>query len=55
MLMSLAHFICCTGEIHSFEDGYALLRKQLKEERIKYWYQCGANHVPFEEVLAKAG
>ena len=57
LLMSLAHLICCigTGEKRSFEKGYAIFKKQLQEERIRYIYQCGANHAPVEELLALIG
>lgn len=53
LLMSLAHFIACTGcgENMSFEDGYAFIYTHIQEKRIKYIYQCGARHVLFEDVL----
>lgn len=54
LLMSLAHFLCCTGtgKVCPFEDGYAFFRQKIQEERIEYLYQCGVRHVPLEEVLA---
>ncbi len=54
LLMSLAHFIACIGNgiPQSFEDGYAFFHNRIIEERISYIYQCGANHVLFEDVLA---
>lgn len=57
LLMSLAHFICCTGTGKNlpFEEGYALFQKQMKVEQITFWYQCGKKQVPFETVLALAG
>lgn len=57
LLMSLAHFICCigTGENLPFEEGYACFQKHLLSERIEYFYQCGAKHIPLEEVLSVAG
>ena len=57
LLMSLAHFICCTGTGESlpFEEGYSYFQKHLQTERIEYFYQCGAKHIPLEEVLSVAG
>ena len=55
LLMSLAHFLCCTGTGNtvSFEDGYAFF--QTERERITYFYQCGANHIPLKDVLDFVG
>lgn len=57
LLMSLAHFLCCTGTGRnlSFKEGYAFFKKQLQVEQIEYFYQCGARHVPLEDVLALVG
>lgn len=57
ILMSLAHFICCTflKDNSSFEAGYSFLQKELVRERIGYFYQCGVNHVPLENVFALVG
>ena len=54
LLMSLAHFTACTrsGELRSFEEGYAFFRDRITEERISYIYQCGKNHVLLADVLA---
>ena len=54
LLMSLAHLIACTvgGEAMPFEDGYAYIHSYIREERLRFIYQCGARHVLFEEVLA---
>jgi len=45
LLMSLSHFICCTGTGTdtpvSFSEGYHVLQNQLKQEQITYIYQCG--------------
>ena len=40
LLMSLAHFTACTrsGELRSFEEGYAFFRDRITEERISYIY-----------------
>ena len=59
LLMPLARFICCTAEqdgepFGKFENGYAFFSQKIREERITYFYQCGASHVPLEEVLALA-
>ena len=53
LLMSLAHFIACTGNGKpvSFEDGYAYFYRRLQEERIAYVYQCGKKQIPFADVL----
>ncbi len=57
LLMSLAHFICCTGAGQNlpFEMGYAYFQKEIQKERVIYLYQCGAKHVPLEDVLALVG
>jgi len=54
LLMSLAHFIACTGsgEMLSFEDGYTFFYNCIQEERIHYIYQCGARNIAFKDVLA---
>ena len=56
LLMSLAHYLCCTGtgRYCSFEEGYAYFQKAVLQERISYIYQCGKNNVPLEKVLACA-
>lgn len=56
LLMSLAHFIACTGygKAFSFEEGYAYFYRSLQEERITYVYQCGKKQVPLANVLALA-
>ena len=55
LLMSLAHFIACTGsgETMSFEDGYMFFYNRIQEERIHYIYECGARNITFKDVLAK--
>lgn len=54
LLMSLAHFICCTGSGQNvpFAKGYAFFQKELQVERVTYLYQCGAKHIPLEDILA---
>ena len=57
LLMSLSHFICCTGTDMpvSFSEGYHLLQNQIKQEQITYIYQCGMRGDSLEELLALAG
>lgn len=57
LLMSLSHFICCTGTGMpiSFSEGYHILQNQIKREQITYIYQCGAQGEPLEELLALVG
>jgi len=54
LLMSLAHFIACTGNgrIMPFEEGHAFLHDSIIEERIRYIYQCGVKRVDITNVLA---
>lgn len=54
LLMSLSHFIACTGsgKILSFEEGYRFFYNRIREERIHYIYQCGARNIDFKDVLA---
>lgn len=54
LLMSLSHFIACTGSgnTRSFEDGYTFFYNRIREERIYYIYQCGARNIAFKDVWA---
>ena len=54
LLMSVAHFFCCTQEnaSFSFEKGYAYFSERIQIERITYIYQSGVNHEPLEKLLA---
>ena len=54
LLMSLAHFICCTGsgKMLSFEDGFSFFQNAIYRERVEYIYRCGIAHLPLEDVLA---
>ena len=54
LLMSMTHFLCCTGsgEVLSFEDGYAFFQRELLKERTEFIYRCGYAHIPLEKVLA---
>lgn len=57
LLMSLAHFLCCTGtgKNGSFKEGYAFFQRQILIEKITYIYQCGAAQFPLNDVLALVG
>lgn len=57
LLMSLAHFLCCTGagKNGSFKEGYAFFQREILIERITYIYQCGATQSPLNDVLALVG
>ena len=57
LLMSLAHFLCCTqaGQNGTFRDGYAFFQQEILKEKISYIYQCGSMQLPLYHVLALAG
>ena len=57
LLLSLAHFICCTGTGIKlpFEDGYAIFQKEIQKERIEYVYHCGVQNIPLNDVFALVG
>ena len=57
LLMSLAHFICCTGtgKLLPQQEGLSAIRIQLYRERISYIYQCGVAREPLENLLALVG
>lgn len=57
LLMSLAHFLCCTGtgRNSSFKEGYAFFQKEILKEKITYIYQCGSTQVPLDNILALVG
>lgn len=54
LIMSLAHFICCTGTGKSLplHEGYSEIQALLYRERICYIYQCGAMREPLGDLLA---
>ena len=54
LLMSLAHFICCCEGDFIFEKGFALFQQNIRKERIRFIYRCGAGALPLEDVLAVA-
>lgn len=57
LLMSLAHFLCCTGtgKNGSFTEGYAFFQREILIERITYIYQCGSTRIPLDNVLDLIG
>ncbi len=58
LIMSPAHFICCTEAKEDkmvFEKGYKLLQKAVQEEQTGYIYQCEMKGIPLENVLAFVG
>ena len=54
LLMSLAHFICCTGtgKPLPLQEGFSAIRTQLYRERICFIYQCGVSREPLGDLLA---
>jgi hypothetical protein len=44
LFMSLTHLMCCTS-----------CQKEIQNKRLTYIYQCGAKHVPLEDVLKMVG
>ena len=57
LLMSLSHFLCCTGtgKNGSFKEGYAFFQREILIEKITYIYQCGSAQFPLNDVLALVG
>ena len=56
LLMSAAHLICCTGseQLLPSHIGYHTIQKCIAIERVTYIYNCGAERVPLDIVLALA-
>ena len=54
LLMSLAHFICCTGtgKLLPLHEGYLAIQAQIYKERICYIYRCGVEREPLGGLLA---
>ena len=54
LLMSLAHYLCCTCNEQpcSFEDGYLEYRECILKEQMYYLYDCGVENIPFNEVYS---
>ena len=57
LLMSLAHFICCTGtgELRPFEDGYSIIQKEIINSSYTYVYKCAQKGVSLRDVLEMVG
>lgn len=55
--MSLVHYLCCmhSGNYCSFEEGYASLQQQLKQEQFANLYRLIKNGASFEEAFGVAG
>ena len=56
LLMSLAHFLCCTGTGKQcpFEEGYAIFQETVRREQISYIYKCGQNGIPLDDITSMA-
>ena len=54
LLMSLAHFLCCTAvdSDSSFQAGYAFFQKHILTERITYIYNCGKCLEALDDLLS---
>lgn len=57
LLMSLAHYICCTGNgsYVSFEKGYHNICDTIHKERCAYLFQCAKQCTNFEEFQKAVG
>lgn len=54
LLMSFAHFICCTGtgKVMPLQDGYNAIQSLIYKERISYIYYCGVARVSLEDLFS---
>ena len=57
LIMSLVHFLCCmhSGSYCAFEEGYAFLQKQLKQEQLTNLYRFIKSGASMEAVMELAG
>lgn len=57
LIMSLVHFLCCmhSGSYCAFEEGYAFLQKQLKQEQLTNLYRFIKSGASIEAVMELAG
>ena len=57
IIMSFVHYLCCMheGSYCMFEEGYATLQQQLKQEQFTNLYHLIKNGASFEEAFALAG
>ena len=54
LLMSLAHFLCCTDSecgCHSFESGYRHIQGEVMREQINWVYHCGQCGIPLDTIM----
>ena len=53
LLMSFAHFVCCTGtdQILPLHIGFSAIQTQILKERICYIYKCGVSRKPLADLL----
>lgn len=57
LIMSLAHYMCCTynGTYCSFEEGYQYFQRKIREEQVTALYQSIRHGMSLEDVLKLAG
>ena len=57
LIMSLVHFLCCmhSESYCAFEEGYAFLQKQLKQEQLTNLYRFIKSGASIEAVMELAG
>ena len=57
LIMSLAHYLCCTcnGEYCSFDEGYAYMQEKLKTELLRNLFETIKSGASFEAVLELVG
>ena len=57
LIMSLVHYLCCmhSGNYCTFEEGYASLKQQLKQEQFANLYRLIKSSASFEETFKLVG
>lgn len=57
LIMSLVHYLCCmhSGNYCTFEEGYASLKQQLKQEQFANLYRLIKSSASFEEAFKFVG
>lgn len=52
ILMSLTHYLCCTGKevLCSFTEGFRLWQNTIQNHFVQYIFQCGAAGIPVPEL-----
>ena len=55
--MSFVHYLCCmhSGNYCTFEEGYAFLKQQLKQEQFANMYRLIKRSTSLEEALKFVG